>query len=207
MALLGEVAADSAARLHCWPARHARPRPDTRDRCRGRLGGLSPGSGDPLGPVEDCYAGLVWLAQHADEVSIDPQRIMVAGISAGGGLAAVTAGPRIPSPFPVNELVQTLVSGGRHPRAGQSALRAPTRDRSTSSRRSHATTNDQLLAQDVSWSTRLGSVRGGSSPRFGLGPTPRTRTRRATASREACQFHWTAKGKGKESSLLATFNV
>lgn len=39
------------------------------------------------------------------------------------------------------------------------------------------------------------------------GPTPRTRTRRATASREACQFRRTPKGKGKESSLLATLNV
>ncbi len=39
-------------------------------------------------PVEDCYAGLVWTAQHADELGIDPERILVAGGSAGGGLAA-----------------------------------------------------------------------------------------------------------------------
>jgi len=39
-------------------------------------------------PVQDCYAGLVWTAEHADELGIDPDRILVAGGSAGGGLAA-----------------------------------------------------------------------------------------------------------------------
>ncbi|MEV6607175.1 alpha/beta hydrolase [Kutzneria sp. NPDC051319] len=39
-------------------------------------------------PVEDCYRGLVWTAEHADELGIDPDRIIVAGTSAGGGLAA-----------------------------------------------------------------------------------------------------------------------
>lgn len=38
--------------------------------------------------VEDCYAGLVWTAQHAAELGIDPARIIVAGASAGGGLTA-----------------------------------------------------------------------------------------------------------------------
>ncbi|MET9894290.1 alpha/beta hydrolase [Streptomyces sp. NPDC006465] len=38
--------------------------------------------------VDDCYQGLLWTAQHAAELGIDPARIIVAGASAGGGLAA-----------------------------------------------------------------------------------------------------------------------
>ena len=39
-------------------------------------------------PLEDCYAGLRWLASSADELGIDPARIAIGGGSAGGGLAA-----------------------------------------------------------------------------------------------------------------------
>jgi len=51
---------------------------------------LAPEHPDPY-PVEDCYAGLVWTAAHADTLGIDPERIVLAGQSAGGGLAAGTA--------------------------------------------------------------------------------------------------------------------
>jgi acetyl esterase/lipase len=51
---------------------------------------LAPEFPDPY-PVEDCYAGLVWTADHADELGIDLGRLIIAGGSAGGGLAAGTA--------------------------------------------------------------------------------------------------------------------
>jgi acetyl esterase/lipase len=39
-------------------------------------------------PLEDCYAALKWMAEHAEELGLDRQRIAIGGASAGGGLAA-----------------------------------------------------------------------------------------------------------------------
>lgn len=39
-------------------------------------------------PVEDAYAGLAWVHEHAEELGIRRDRVIVAGESAGGGLAA-----------------------------------------------------------------------------------------------------------------------
>src|SRR6185437_12357747 len=63
-------------------------------------------------PVEDCYAGLVWMAAHAAELGFDPDRLAVYGGSAGGGLAiAITmlardrGGPAIRFQMPIYPMI------------------------------------------------------------------------------------------------------
>lgn len=56
---------------------------------------LLPSSAPEVAPfpagLNDCVAGLKWVHAHADELQIDPDRIIVAGESGGGNLALATA--------------------------------------------------------------------------------------------------------------------
>lgn len=51
---------------------------------------LAPEFPHPI-PLEDCYAGIKWLESNLTELKIDPSRLILAGLSAGGGLAAALA--------------------------------------------------------------------------------------------------------------------
>jgi len=48
---------------------------------------LSPEHAYPI-PLQDCYEGLQYLIDNAADLNIDPNRIIIYGVSAGGGLAA-----------------------------------------------------------------------------------------------------------------------
>ncbi|WP_235882589.1 alpha/beta hydrolase [Streptomyces apricus] len=61
------------------------------------------------GPLEDCHAGLLWSVDHADEVRIDDERVIIGGKSAGGGLAAALTllnRDRQDGPRPIGQLLQ-----------------------------------------------------------------------------------------------------
>ncbi len=63
-------------------------------------------------PVEDCYAGLVWMAKNAADLGVDADRLAIYGASAGGGLTIATAmlardrgGPQVSFMMPIYPMV------------------------------------------------------------------------------------------------------
>ena len=89
------------------------------------------------GPLDDCYDGLRWVHEHHDELGIDPGRIGIAGISAGGGLAAALAllardrarGPRSRSS---SSSARCSTTASRRRRAGATASRCGAASRTSS---------------------------------------------------------------------------
>ncbi|MER5428290.1 alpha/beta hydrolase [Streptomyces sp. NPDC002588] len=100
-------------------------------------------------PVEDVYAGLLWTAEHAKELGADPERIVIAGGSAGGGLTAALA-------------LLLRDRGGPQP-IGQ-LLMCPMLDDRNDTPSSHQMAGLGVwdrTANETGWTALLGSARGG----------------------------------------------
>lgn len=101
-------------------------------------------------PVEDVYGGLEWLLDHVAELGVDPSRIVLHGVSAGGALAAaVTLLARDRSGPPIH--FQHLVS-------------PPLDDRLTSDSARRFTDTPAFTRRDaeICWAAYLGGLERGS---------------------------------------------
>ncbi|MEV0634746.1 alpha/beta hydrolase [Streptomyces sp. NPDC050619] len=110
-------------------------------------------------PVEDVYAGLVWTAEHAAEIGGDPERIVVAGASAGGGLSAALA---------------LLTRDRKGPRPIGQLLMCPMLDDRNDTPSSHQMAGLGVwdrTANETGWSALLGQARGGSDVPAYAAPT------------------------------------
>lgn len=143
---------------------------------------LAPEHPDPA-PIEDCYAGLVWTAEHADELGIDPARLLIAGTSAGGGLAAGTA---------------LLARDRGGPELIGQILMCPMLDdrmRTPSSRMLHGEATWDFTSNQTGWTALLGDRRGDrtcpATP-----PRPRHGPDRTAASVPRCRHGGHLPGRG-----------
>ncbi|MEU4466884.1 alpha/beta hydrolase [Streptomyces sp. NPDC024017] len=100
-------------------------------------------------PVEDVYAGLLWTADHAAELGADPERIVLAGASAGGGLCAALA---------------LLARDRKGPQPIGQVLMCPMLDDRNDTPSSHQMAGLGVwdrTANETGWTALLGSRRGG----------------------------------------------
>lgn len=115
------------------------------------------------GAIEDCYAALKWVHDNAKALDLDPARVVVAGESAGGGLAAclsVLARDRGKLPITFQLLVYPMLddrTGGDdydHPHVGHFVWTQP--------------------SNNLGWSAYLGQAPGGKdvSPYAAAARTP-----------------------------------
>ena len=107
---------------------------------------LAPETPHP-GPVLDCFAGLEWITANAEELRIQLPKVVVAGGSAGGGLAAAVA------------LMARDRSGPAL--AGQLLMSPALDDRDDTVSAQQMSMMWEKAVADVGWSALLGSDRRG----------------------------------------------
>jgi acetyl esterase/lipase len=108
---------------------------------------LAPENPYPV-PVEDCYAGLLWTARNAAALGVDESYIVVAGGSAGGGLAAAMA---------------LLARDRRGPNLIAQMLMCPMLDdRACTSSSKFAGIPWDSATNDTAWRALLGAAKGGA---------------------------------------------
>lgn len=118
---------------------------------------LAPENPDPA-PLEDCYAGLIWLAKNAEFLNIDSQRIIISGNSAGGGLAAGTT---------------LLVRDRGGPKLISQMLQCPMlddRNNSISARQMKGVGLWDTISNMTGWTALLGSRRGSKKVSYYAAP-------------------------------------
>ena len=78
--------------------------------------------------ADDAHAATVWVAEHADELGVDPGRLAVAGDSAGGNLTAVVAqmardrgGPPLAFQLLVYPVIDLSATRSEHPSQTENA--------------------------------------------------------------------------------------
>ncbi|MGD0602567.1 MAG: alpha/beta hydrolase [Streptosporangiaceae bacterium] len=104
--------------------------------------------------IDDCYAAVRWVAEHADEIGADPARLAVGGDSAGGNLAAgVALRARADGPALVGQL---LVYPNTDQLADDESMRAAD-DPFLFNRRSVAWYRDHYLADSADAASPLAS--------------------------------------------------
>ncbi|MFE2286677.1 alpha/beta hydrolase [Streptomyces sp. NPDC059443] len=105
------------------------------------------------GPVEDCYAGLVWVAEHAARLGVDADRIVIGGKSAGGGLAAALAllTRDRGGPAPIGQLLLCPMLDDRdNTRSSHQMAGIDTWDRTSNATAWQAALGDRYGAEDLS---------------------------------------------------------
>ncbi|WP_367319198.1 alpha/beta hydrolase [Streptomyces sp. HUAS ZL42] len=109
---------------------------------------LAPENPHPA-PIDDVYTGLLWTVEHAKEIGGDPERIVLAGASAGGGLTAALA---------------LLLRDRKGPQPIGQMLLCPMLDDRNDTFSSHQMAGLGIwdrTANDTGWSALLGDRRGG----------------------------------------------